>query len=117
MHAKNVDSRFQTVAWGIIIILFGVLSLVPGNQTSFFVLGIGIILLGLNILRSINSIPINGFSTALGIVSLILGGIALLRPILGWKTPLELPFFPILLIVFGLYLLITSPRQKENRQS
>jgi hypothetical protein len=46
---------------------------------------------------------------------LVLGGIAFLRPILGWKTHLELPFFPILLIVFGLYLLIPSPKQKENR--
>ena len=114
MHTKKVDSHLQTAAWGIIIILFGGLSLVPGDQTRFFVLGIGIILLGLNLLRYVNRIPMNGFSTALGMVSLILGGITSLRPMLGWKTHLELQFFPILLIVFGLYLLIPSSEQKEN---
>jgi len=114
MHAKKIDNRLQTAAWGIIIILFGGLSLVPGNQTNLFVLGIGIILLGLNLLRSVNNIPINGFSTALGAASLILGGIASLRPVLGWRTPLELPFFPILLIVFGFFLLIPPSKRKQN---
>jgi hypothetical protein len=114
MRAKNLDSRLQTVAWGIIIILFGGLRLVPGDQTNLFVLGIGITLLGLNLLRYVNQIPVNGFSTALGIVTLILGGVASLRPMLGWKTHLELPLFPILLIVFGLYLLIPSPKQNGN---
>ena len=114
MHAKKIDDRLQTAAWGIIIILFGGLSLIPGDQTRLFVLGIGIILLGLNLLRSVNKIPINGFSTALGMVSLILGGIASLRPVLGWKTHLELPFFPILLIVFGFFLLIPPSKRKQN---
>ena len=76
MHTKKVDNHLQTAAWGIIIILFGGLSLIPGNQTKLFVLGIGIILLGYNLLRYVNKIPINGFSTAFGTVTLILGGIA-----------------------------------------
>ena len=115
MYAKKVDHRLQMAAWGIIIILLGGLRLVPGDQTSLFVLGIGIILLGLNLLRYVNKIPMNGFSTALGTVSLILGGIASLRSKLGWKNHLELQLFPILLIVYGLNLLIQSPKQKENR--
>ncbi len=110
----KLDNRLQTAAWGIMIILFGGLSLVPGDQANLFVLGIGIILLGLNLLRYTSNIPINGFSTALGTVSLFLGGIATLRPILGWKAHLELPLFPILLIVFGLYLMIPSLKQKEK---
>lgn len=115
MHTKKVDRRLHTAAWGISIILFGGLSLVPGDQTRFFVLGIGIILLGLNFLRYINHFPINGFSTAIGMVSLILGGIAFLRPMLGWKTHLELQFFPILLIAFGFYLLIPLLKRRENK--
>ena len=114
MHAKKIDGRLQTAAWGIIIVLYGGLCLVPGNQTSLFVLGIGIVLLGLNLLRYINNIHINGLSTAFGMVSLILGGVAFIRPMLGWKNPLELSFFPILLIVFGLYLLIPTSNHKEN---
>lgn len=111
----KLDNRLQTVAWGIIILLFGGLSLVPGNQARFFVLGMGIILLGLNFLRHINHIPINGFSTIVGAVSLLLGGIASIRPILGWKSHLELPFFSILLVIFGLYLLLPSPAPKKNK--
>lgn len=114
MHTKKVDCHLQTAAWGIIIILYGGLCLVPGNQISLFVLGIGIVLLGLNLLRYINNIHINGLSTAFGMVSLILGGVAFIRPMLGWKNPLELSFFPILLIVFGLYLLIPTSNHKEN---
>jgi hypothetical protein len=111
----KLDNRLQTAAWGIMIILFGGLGLVPGDQTRFFVLGIGVILLGLNFLRYVNQIPMNGFSTLVGAVSLLLGGIATIRPMLGWKSHLELPFFPILLIIFGLYLLLPSSQPKKNR--
>lgn len=114
MNAKNLDSRLETGAWGIIIILLGGLSLVPGDQTSLFVLGLGIILLGLNLLRYINRIPTNGFSILLGTIALILGGVASLRSILAWQVHFEISLFPILLIAFGLYLLIPSPKKKEH---
>lgn len=114
MNTKETDRRLQTAAWGIIIILFGGLGLVPGDQTNLFVLGIGVILLGLNLIRYINKIPINGFSTTFGMVALVLGGTASLRSILGWKTHLELSLIPILLIALGFYLLIPPPEQKEN---
>ena len=115
MNTEKLDNHLQTAAWGIILMLLGGLSLLPGDQTSIFILGIGIILLGLNLLRYAKGIPTNSFSIAFGTVAFTLGGIASLRSILGWKFHLELPLFPILLIAFGLYLLIPAPKQQENR--
>jgi hypothetical protein len=114
MTAEKLDNRLQTVTWGIIIILFGGLSLIPGDQANIFVLGIGIVLLGLNLLRFIKRIPVNTFSIVLGMVALSLGGIASLRSILGWKFQVDLPLFPLLLIAFGLYLLLPSSKEKED---
>jgi hypothetical protein len=114
MHTKKVDSRLQSAAWGLIILLLGGLSLIPGDQTGIFVLGIGIILLGLNLFRYVNQLPTNAFSIVLGVVALGLGGVASLRSVLGWDFHFDLPLFPILLIAFGLYLLIPSQKQKEN---
>ncbi len=114
MYDTKLDKRLQTGVWGIILILLGGLSVVPGDQAGIFVLGTGIILLGLNLMRYINKYPVNGFSTTFGAVALMLGGLASLRLILGWEFRYELSFFPILLIAIGLYLLIPPPRQKEG---
>ncbi len=57
------------------------------------------ILLGLNAARSLNSIPASGFTTTLGILALVLGGLELARPVL--RLPFELPVFAMLLIVLG----------------
>lgn len=114
MYDKKLDHRLQTAVWGMILILLGGLSLVPGDQAGIFVLGVGIILLGLNLVRYINRMPINGFTIILGAVALTLGGLTSLRSLLGWDFRLELPLLPILLIAIGLYLLIPL-MQKQTR--
>ncbi len=106
---KTLDKRYQTIAWGALLILLGSLSLIPGEQNAIFVLGAGIILLGLNLARYISKIPMNGFTITLGVLVSALGSMALLRPALNFPR-FELPLFPLLLIAIGLYLLIPSPK-------
>ena len=90
--------------------LFNVLSPRISEETRFLdlcagtgAIGIGLILLGLNAARSLNGIAVSGFSTTLGILVLLWGGLELAGAIL--PLPFELPVFAILLITLGVLLL------------
>jgi hypothetical protein len=110
---KTLNKRYEAVAWGAMFLLLGILSLIPGDQNDVFVLGIGIILLGLNLARYLSKIPTNGFTITLGVLAFVLGGVAVLRPVLNFPR-FELPLLPLLLVVIGLYLLIPGPKRVEN---
>jgi hypothetical protein len=71
--------------------------------------GLGILLLGLNLARYFNHIPVSYFSITIGGISLGVAAWLLFRP--ENSTKLELELFPVLLIVLGLYLLIPSPKR------
>ena len=113
-NIKTLNKRYEAVAWGLIFLLIGGFSLVPGDQTGLVLLGVGIIFLGLNLVRNLNGIPVNWFSITLGLLALALGIVVMLLPLLN-IPPFELPFFSIMLVVFGLYLLIPAPKQMENK--
>ena len=101
---KTLNKRYEAVAWGAMFILLGGLSLIPGEQNDVFVLGIGVILLGLNLARYLSKIPMNGVTIALGIMAFLLGMVVLLRPVLNLPR-FELPLFPVLLIAIGVAIL------------
>jgi hypothetical protein len=60
-------------------------------------------LIGLNAVRSLKGIPTSSFSTILGILALVWGGLELVGSFLN--LPFELPIFAILLITLGVLLL------------
>ena len=95
-----LNKRFESVAWGLFFIMLGGFMLIPETTISkgFWSLGLGLILLGLNAARYFNGIRMSGFTTFLGILSL-LGGIIQL---LGWKS-MDGAFF---LIILGAYLIL-----------
>ena len=53
--------------------------------------------------------PTSGFTTTLGILALLLGGLQLASPYL--QLPFELPIFAILLIALGLMILIRAMKK------
>jgi len=110
---KTLDKRYEVIAWGAGFMWVGILGFVPGEQNGLGVLGIGLILLGLNLARYLSKIPTNGFTTVLGILTSGLGLVVLLRPVLNIPR-FEVDFFPLLLIVIGLYFLIPGPKRAEN---
>jgi hypothetical protein len=107
MKKKNL--RFESIAWGCILILIAGFELVPGNQGAEAVLGIGVILLGLNLVRYLNKIPVNAFSTTLGFLAFGLGTLISLH-----LFHLQVPFFTLVLFVIGLYLLFPQAKMQND---
>ena len=97
---EELNKRLENISWGLFLIMLGGIWLVPDRfvPEGSWLIGAGLILIGLNIVRYFNQIRMSGFS-------LILGGAALLIGISDFFQ-VDLPFFPILLIVIGAKLLL-----------
>ena len=102
-NLRSLNRRLETIAWGAFFVWWGITELFPSLPGGMGAIGIGIILLGLNAIRSMNGIPASGFTTILGILALVLGGLDFSRSIL--HLPFDLPVFGILLIVLGVFFL------------
>ena len=101
-NTRSLNRNFETMAWGLLLILWGITILFDFVPGGIGIAGTGLILLGLNAARSLNSIPTKGGTTILGILALVWGGLELARPIL--PLPFELSdgaIFAILLIALG----------------
>lgn len=109
---RALNRRYETIAWGVFFVWWGVTTLfqfVDGTNT----IGIGLILLGLNVARFYGKIPTSGFTLILGLVAVVLGGIDFLRAVL--RLPFDLPAFPALLIILGVILLIREFTRATQR--
>ena len=103
---RLLNRRYEMIVWGAFFIWWGVTTLfsfLPGGVGE---IGIGLILLGLNVARALNKIPTSAFTITLGVIALVLGGVELLRSI--FRLPFELPIFPVLLILLGAILLVRA---------
>ncbi len=101
---RTLNRRYETVAWGAFFILLGFTSLIPGSPPGLGTLGIGVILLGLNLARYLSQIPTSGFTITLGIIAVVLGAADMLRALLNLRV--DVPIFPLLLIVIGVIWLV-----------
>ncbi len=102
-NTRTLNRNLETAAWGALFIWWGITELFQFLPHGTGAIGIGLIFLGLNVARSLNGIPTSGFSTTLGILALVLGGLELAGSAL--RLPFELPVFAILLIVLGAIML------------
>ena len=109
---KSLNKRYVAIAWGSLFLWLGILMIVPGNQSPIFVLGAGIILLVLNLVRHLRGIPVSAFSITLGYLAIGLGLVATFRTVLN-IPPFELPLLPTVLVIIGLYVLIPGPKNQE----
>lgn len=95
-----LNKRLETVAWGCFLIMLGGFLFVPYEQIpkGVWSIGVGLIMLGLNAARYFYKIKMSGFTTFLGVISLISG----VLQVAGMRT------FEgaILLIILGAYLLV-----------
>ena len=106
---QNLDHEFETIAWGLLFILWGITILVDFLPIGVGLVGTGFILLGLNAARRLKGIPGKSGTTVLGILALVAGALFLL--------PFELSFWTvcaILLIVFGVLILARVWPQLRN---
>jgi hypothetical protein len=105
---SNLD--LGAIAWGAFFVLWGISELFPSLPEGAGALGIGIILIGLNLARSWHGQPTSGFSSTFGILALLLGGLQLARPYL--HLSFELPIFAILLLTLGLITLLGALKKQ-----
>lgn len=105
-NTRKFNTDLETIAWGAFLIFWGITATFKSLPAGTGGIGIGIILLGLNLGRLIKGQPISGFTTTFGILALLLGGLELARPLLNFSF--ELPIFAILLLALGLMTLIRS---------
>jgi len=96
---QRLNRNFEAIAWGALFIWWGITEIVTFLPAGIGLLGIGLILLGVNAARLQSGISASGFSTTIGILALIWGGLELAGALLS--LPFELPVFAILLIVLG----------------
>jgi hypothetical protein len=102
-NLQTLNRRLEAIAWGAFFVWWGVTELFPALPGGIGAIGIGVILLSLNVTRSLNGIQSSGFTTTLGILALALGALELVQVVL--RLPFELPVFAILLIVLGMIFL------------
>lgn len=95
-----LNKRLESIGWACFLIMLGGFLLVPHTVVArgLWSIGVGLIMLGLNAARYFYHIRMSGFTTFLGVISLI-GGVLQL---LGWDA-IEGAF---LLIILGAFLLV-----------
>ena len=95
-----LNKRMEAVAWGLFLIMLGGSLLIDREVVpkGIWTIGVGLIMLGLNLARYLTQIRMSGFTVFLGIVAVI-GGILEL-------TGMEQIEGAILLIVLGAYVLL-----------
>jgi len=105
-EAENIDSakvalnkRLEGMAWGAFLVMLGGFMFVPEEfiKGGWWSIGVGLIFLGLNAARYFNGLRMSGFTTFLGIISVIGGVLGLIGLDVNGA---------VLLIVLGGYLIL-----------
>jgi hypothetical protein len=116
---KNLKRNLKRVGWGLLAIVWGATILFDFVPFGAGLIGTGLILLGVNMVRSINHLHTKNDNTVLGILTLAWGGLELARPLLRQLFPsadLDWVIFAVLLIGLGLVLLARAPLLWGNSQ-
>jgi len=103
-----LNKRLETVAWGAFLVMLGGFMFVPDETVKggWWSIGVGLIFLGLNAARYFSGLRMSGFTTFLGIISVI-GGVLDLAGIEGVNGA-------VLLIVLGGYLILKPYFEKRQ---
>ncbi len=103
-----LNKRLETMAWGAFLIMLGGFMFVPEEiiKGGWWSIGVGLIFLGLNAARYFSGLRMSGFTTFLGIVSVI-GGVLDLVGMEGVNGA-------VLIIVLGGYLIAKPYFEKRQ---
>jgi len=90
-----MNKRLEAIGWALFFIMIGGLMLVPEGKLSSeaWLIGVGVIMLGINLARRFIGIQVDKCGVIIGILALAFG--------ISGSFGLDLPIFPILLILIG----------------
>ncbi len=113
MEQKTANNKvYDAVAWGAFIVLLGVgwaTSIAYQISTTVYIaLGVGVILIALNLARRFTAIKISKFSLFVGLIALALS----CSGIVGY----ELPFIPTLIVLVGLFVVAEAVQRITRKQ-
>ncbi len=110
-EARNeaLDRRLERVGWALLLIMIGGIGLVPRADLppGTWLIGAGVILLGLALLRRLLSLPAGAFRIAFGAAALALG----LSDLLG----VAFPVWQTLLVLIGASMLVGAFSMRDRR--
>jgi hypothetical protein len=100
-QGDTLGQRLERTGWALFLIMIGGLALLPSGWVpkGTWLIGTALIMIGLNVVRHVKGLQVNGFTNVLGLVVLALGVSAV--------AAVELPVFPILLAAIGLQMIYT----------
>lgn len=102
MAKASLDRKLVSISWALFLIMIGGLWMVPAEQVpeSAWLLGVGIIFLGLNAARKFYGLKVSLITVILGIVALACGVSGLYGVVF--------PVLPVLLIILGASILLDN---------
>jgi hypothetical protein len=103
-----LDRRFERIGWALFLIMIGGLALVPDRwiPEGSWLVGTGLIMLGLNAVRYASGIRMSTFTIVLGFIALSSG----LSDVAG----VDLPVIPIVLIAIGAHIISKVTAESKN---
>jgi len=103
-----LDKRLDAIGWGLFLIMIGCLWLIPEESIpeGTWLIGAGVIILVLIGIRFLYGIKISGVWLVIGILALAFG--------ISDFSGLNLPVFPILIILFGLSIVLKPLFKKKS---
>jgi len=104
---KALDQRLDAIGWGLFLVMIGGLWLAPEGMVpeGAWLIGTGVIILGMMCIRYFNGIDVNAFWLIVGVIALGFG----ISDVFG----LDVPVLPILLIIIGAHILLKPLLKKK----
>ncbi len=96
----ELNRRLESISWGFFLIMLGGFALLKSVPEGTWLVGAGIIMLGLNALRLLLGIRIGWTTVILGTVALLSG--------LGSVYGVSIPVGPLLVILIGLAIILRA---------
>jgi hypothetical protein len=97
---QDLNKRLETVSWGLFLIMLGGFALVKDVPEGTWLIGAGLIMLGLNAVRFVLGIRTSWLTILLGSIALLSG--------LGSVLGIDIPVGPILIILIGLAIVVRA---------
>ena len=96
---RELNKTLENIAWGLFLVMIGGMWLAPEDVVpeGTWLIGVGLIMIGLNAARHLKGIKTSTFTVFLGTLALVVG--------LADFAGIDLPLLPILLIIIGAHII------------